>query len=481
MTARLKKILWGAFGAAIAIFPTILMAHYDGPDSGHTGAPVTDDPNSCAAAMMCHGNTNGTGGPINHYGGSVTATFSTGSSYVPGGAPITINVTATDPVNTHFGFQMTARVSSTASTKSPQQAGTFTTSNPNIIVLCNDDNLRPPSGSCSTSFPYEYIEHYFGTYNLVYTTSQSYQFTWTPPSTSVGNVTFYVAGNVVNYDGAADPQDHVYTANYTLSPAAALPPPTIAAGGVLNAASFAKTTAGLGSPVSPGSLVAIFGTNLGSAQVSASGSTFPTTLGGVSVTFNNISAPMSAVLPNGPYPTINAQVPFEVAASGSVPVVVTVNGVASPVETTQMVAQAPGIFTIPSGVGNAVVVNLSDYSLAASVGSVGTLNCHPIARGQSAYLYATGLGAMTPSVPDGTDGGAATGSIHNANALPTILVDGIPVTPVFAGQAPVYPGVYQVNFTIPQGAHTGNSINVQIQSADGTVTSAAGISIIAIQ
>src|SRR5580698_4985696 len=141
MTVRLKKILWGAFGTAIAIFPTILMAHYDGPDAGHTGAPVTDDANACASATMCHGNANGTGGPINHYGGSVTAAFSTGTSYVPGGAPITITVTATDPVNTHFGFQMTARVSSTASTKSPQQAGTFTTSNRNIIVLCNDDNL----------------------------------------------------------------------------------------------------------------------------------------------------------------------------------------------------------------------------------------------------------------------------------------------------------------------------------------------------
>jgi uncharacterized protein (TIGR03437 family) len=59
-------------------------------------------------------------------------------------------------------------------------------------------------------------------------------------------------------------------------------------------------------------------------------------------------------------------------------------------------------------------------------------------------------------------------------------VDGIPVTPVFAGQAPVYPGVYQVNFTIPQGAHSG-VVNLQIQSADGSVMSAAGISTIAIQ
>ena len=474
MTLRVKKILWGAFGAGVALFPAILMAHYDGPDSGHAGAPVTDDPLSCSTAQ-CHTSA-ARGGPVNQYGGSVTATFSSGSTYTPGGDPITITVTATDPVNKHFGFQMTARVASTASSKTPQQAGTFTTSSSNIIVLCSDNNLRPANG-CSSSFPYEYIEHYFGSFTQVYTTAQSYQFTWTPPASSVGNVTFYIAGNVVDYNGTQDGGDHVYTANFTLTPAAALPPPTVATGGVVNAASFAKNGA-VGAPVSPGSLVAIFGANLGSAQADATGSTFPLNLGGVSVTFNNVPAPVRDVNPTGPYPSINAQVPFGV--SGAVPVIVTVNNVPSAPETTQIVAQAPGIFTIPSGIGNAVLVNLSDYSLAAPANYVSGLTCHPIPRGQSAFLYATGLGAMSPAVTNGTDGGASTGATHNVTAKPTILVDGIPVTPDFAGQAPFYPGVYQVNFTIPQGAHSG-VVNLQIQSADGSVTSATGISTIAIQ
>jgi uncharacterized protein (TIGR03437 family) len=423
---------------------------------------------------MCHNNNNQKGGPINAYGGSVSAAFSSGTVYIPGAGPITITVTATDPVNKHFGFQMTARVASTASSKNPQQAGSFDPgSNPNIIVLCADNNLRP-SGGCASSSPYEYIEHYFTAYQQVYTTSQSYQFTWTPPSTDVGPVTFYLAGNVVNYDNQPDAGDHVYTASYTLTPAGALPAPTVVPGGVLNAASFAKTSSGVGAPVAPGSLVAIFGSNLG-YEAHTAVAPFLNSLGYASVTIGGMPAPMRDVLPSGPYPTINAQVPFEV--SGTVPVVVTVNGVPSAPQNVTIVPEAPGVFTIPSGVGNAVVVNLTDFSIAAPTGSISGLSCHPIARGAKAFLYATGLGVMTPAVADGTDGGSVT---HNVSAKPTVLVDGIPVTPDFAGQAPLYPGVYQVNFTIPQGAHSG-TVNLQIQSADGSVVSAAGISTIAIQ
>ena len=292
----------------------------------------------------------------------------------------------------------------------------------------------------------------------------------------MGDVTFYVAGNVVNYNGTQDGGDHVYTANFTLSPATALPPPTLVTGGVLNAASYAKDGNGLGSPVAPGTLVAIFGANVG--YEAHEDSSYLPSVGYATLTFNNSVAPIRDVLPNGPYPSINAQVPFEV--SGSVSAVLTVNGVPSPAVMVQVVPQAPGIFTIPSGIGTAVLVNLSDYSLAAPAGSIPGLTTHPIARGQSAFMYATGLGAMTPAVADGTDGGAASGTAHNVTAMPTVLVDGVPVVPAFAGQAPVYPGVYQVNFTIPQAAHSG-IVNLQLKSADGTVTSAAGISTIAIQ
>ena len=61
----------------------------------------------------------------------------------------------------------------------------------------------------------------------------------------------------------------------------------------------------------------------------------------------------------------------------------------------------------------------------------------------------------------------------NANAMPTVLVGGVAAQVSFAGQAPGYPGVAQINLTIPQSAPTGSSVSLIVKSADGTVTSNA--------
>jgi uncharacterized protein (TIGR03437 family) len=52
-----------------------------------------------------------------------------------------------------------------------------------------------------------------------------------------------------------------------------------------------------------------------------------------------------------------------------------------------------------------------------------------------------------------------------------VLVGGISAQVNFAGQAPGYPSVDQVNIIIPQNAPTGNSVSLVVQSADGSVTS----------
>src|SRR5580658_9023314 len=89
---------------------------------------------------------------------------------------------------------------------------------------------------------------------------------------------------------------------------------TVDAGGVLNAASFAKNASGQGTPVAPGSLVSIFGTGLGTTQADADSVPFSTSLGGVSVTFNGIPAPLRDVVPASQL--VNAQIPFEVLSAG---------------------------------------------------------------------------------------------------------------------------------------------------------------------
>jgi len=255
--------------------------------------------------------------------------------------------------------------------------------------------------------------------------------------------------------------------------------PAILNGGIVNAASYAQAN-GVGSPVAPGSLVAIFTSTLSAQPANFTTATLPPSLGGASVTFNGITAPMVAVSPAGQYPYVSAQVPFEVLppgqASANVPVVITVNGVPSPAVQASIVASQPGIFTIPAtGQGNAILTFLNPATnqpaIAAPASAGISYPTAPIPRGTGGFFYVTGLGAMTPSVPDGSGTCPASNGLCTANATPQVLIGGISAPVAFAGQAPGFPGVFQVNITVPQNAPTGSTVSLVVKSADGTVTS----------
>jgi uncharacterized protein (TIGR03437 family) len=471
MTIRWHKILWGTAGTFVAVFPAFLMAHYDGPDSGHTPAPG-DAVNSCATTQ-CHTNPAlQQGGPINSYGGKVTATFSSGSTYTPGGAPITITVTASDPVNTHFGFQMTARVGSTASSQTPQQAGSFNPgSNPNIVVLCSDNNFRPTKG-CSSSNPYEYIEHYFDAYSLVYTTSQSYTFTWTPPATNVGNVNIYVAGNVVNYNGVQDAGDHVYTASYVLTPFI----PFTCTNTTQPTITFVDSASGYGGYpyFASGTWLEIKGTNLADPadpRLSAptnpgqwtandfSGANAPTVLDGVSVSVNEKPAYVWYLSPG----QLNVQAP-EDSATGNVSITVTNCKATSSAFTFARQTLAPGFLSPPNYTANgtqylvALFVSDGAYVLNTSTGASFGVTSRPAKPGDQIYTFGIGFGDVTPSILPGVIAGGGTALVNPV----TISFGATPAVIGYQGLTPSAVGLYQFNFTVPSSLANGDyQINVK--------------------
>ena len=117
------------------------------------------------------------------------------------------------------------------------------------------------------------------------------------------------------------------------------------------------------------------------------------------------------------------------------------------------------------------VDNIAKIAAPASASSTLGYPTAPIPRGSAGFFYATGLGAMTLSVADGSGVCIAPNGSCPANATPAVFIGGISTPVSFAGQAPGFPGVYQVNIMIPQSAPTGNSISLVMQSTDGTVTS----------
>jgi len=234
--------------------------------------------------------------------------------------------------------------------------------------------------------------------------------------------------------------------------------PVVAAGGVLNGASFAT-----GQAVTPGSLVSIFGTDLASSSAGASSIPLPNELLDVSVTMNGVTAPLTYVSPT----QINVQVPWELSnPSGTAALVVTRDGVPSPPLNFQLASAVPAIFTLQSGTGQAVAINL-DGSFAAPKNSVAGSAAHPASAGDTIIIYATGLGPVTPPAQDGNN---SIDELRKTVTTPKVLVGGVPCKVLFSGLSPQFVGVNQLNVTIAPGTPAGNAVPLQIQM-DGVMSS----------
>jgi len=238
--------------------------------------------------------------------------------------------------------------------------------------------------------------------------------------------------------------------------------PVVSPGGVSNAASGV-------SPVTPGSLVSIYGTNLASGLAQADSIPLSTTLNNVSVTFNGVAAPLLFVSTG----QINAQLPWNVLSSGttgSANVVVTRNNQPSAAQTLQVGPFSPGVFAI----NNIAVAINPDGSIAAPAGAIPGVTTRPAKIGDpnGLIIYCTGLGAVDNPVANGA---ASSDKLRTATTIPTVMIGGKAATVIFAGLSPQFVGVNQINVSIPPGTPTGNAVPLQLVL--GSVTSTSSVTI----
>ena len=202
--------------------------------------------------------------------------------------------------------------------------------------------------------------------------------------------------------------------------------------------------------VSPGEIITLFGNGIGPATPSTgtpfnpSGGTVATTLANVTVTFNNVPAPLIFVAPG----QINAIVPYEVAGLTSVPVVVENNGTPSAAFTVPVTAVTPAIFSLTDeGSGQGAILN-SDTSVNGSG--------NPAAPGSIISIYATGEGVL---VPAGTTGCISGGTLPIPKPVEavSVTIGGQPATSIeYAGEAPdSVCGLLQINATLPSSLAAG--------------------------
>jgi len=208
-----------------------------------------------------------------------------------------------------------------------------------------------------------------------------------------------------------------------------------------------------GSDLVPGSLATLFGTNLAAAVV-VSPQPLARALGGFSRILSTTPAPLLFVAPG----QTNFQVPWFV-------------NINQPVETgarliqgtqvfdtrIRLVPYKPAIFsTNQSGAGQGAITISGTGLVAAPAGAIG--QSRPARRGEFIEIYATGLGAVTNTPFTGDP--ATANPLSRTTTTPVVTIGERPARVIFAGLAPGFIGLYQVNTDVPADAPTGEAVPV---------------------
>lgn len=202
-------------------------------------------------------------------------------------------------------------------------------------------------------------------------------------------------------------------------------PPRINAGGVVNVANYAG-----GQPLAPGDMIAIFGTDLANGAAAAPKLPLDTTLAGTSVSIAGVDLPLFYSSPN----QVNAVLPYTLKTDTDYQLLVTQGNLVSGTERIIIASAQPAIFLTSLG---PAVVDLKGVLISAS---------NPARIGDTLLIFAAGLGAVKGTVTPG----AASDALQTASPL-TVSIGNLNAPVSYAGLAPGFVGLYQVNAQVPAG------------------------------
>jgi uncharacterized protein (TIGR03437 family) len=252
------------------------------------------------------------------------------------------------------------------------------------------------------------------------------------------------------------------------------PTPSFISAGVISAAPYTGIQGG----VTPGGIYSIYSTDakgnptqtLGPAAFVQNGpydayNSLPTTLAGVSVTFDGIPAPMFLAYSG----QLNFQVPFEIAGKTSTKVVVNYLGSASAAVLVPVLKSQPSFFVTP-GTTAVRAINKID----------GTINSaqNPAPRSTASVpsfveIYGTGVGSVSYGIATGQPAPVFPAGFSGNY---TYTIGGSAAAPAyFGGYTPTAAGLAQWDLQVPANSPTG-AVSVAVTDSNG-VSSPAGMTI----
>lgn len=236
--------------------------------------------------------------------------------------------------------------------------------------------------------------------------------------------------------------------------AASVQPPSISA--VVSSADFA-------SPAAPGGLITVFGKALSPTNQATSEIPLPTALAQSCLTVNGQPMPLIFVSST----QVNAQMPFQ--AVGNVVMVVHTPGGTSPNFNLTVQENAPAVFISGSAgpLTDLPIVIRQETNLLVTTSN-------PVHIGDNLTLYTTGLGAVSPVVPNGLPGPFS--PLSQAVVQPIVTLGAANLNVGYAGLAPGEVGVYQINVTVPSDAPQG--LNVPLTISQGATSQTINVRVV---
>jgi len=225
--------------------------------------------------------------------------------------------------------------------------------------------------------------------------------------------------------------------------------------------------------VAEGGIFVVKGSSMSASGFTEATPPYPTSLGMTSITLTPASggtgtqALMIYTYSQNGVNQLAGVVPSTVPV-GNYNVTVAYNGMTSAPFVTQVVKTKPALLTQDSSGGGLALlqnfVSATQYDVnRLTTGTVNGSTTSPAKPGQTVVAWGSGLGPVP--FPDSSP--PSSGYSYSNVA---VLVGGTVITPAYAGIS-AYPGLDQINFTLPTNVSTGCAVSLQIQV--GNVVSAA--------
>jgi uncharacterized protein (TIGR03437 family) len=278
---------------------------------------------------------------------------------------------------------------------------------------------------------------------------------WTPSAQGDVQVRVYASRGQA-FGGIGTPPSTVV--DVTVLPAnadaAALP------AGVINGASFDTSIQGL---VVPGGYVSIYGQRMADDTAQASGGLPAPSLGNAQLLLGGQPLPLLFVNSG----QVNGLIPQNLSLNSSIQLQVLRDNTQSVPVSALVTDLQPGIFTTAqTGTGQGSIL-IAGTGTVAGPGPAQ----QPVNPGQYIEIYATGLGLVVGTggaAPpgDGQPAPASGSPLYTTAATATVTIGGLNAPVSFAGLAPGFVALYQVDVQVPSGVQAGSAVPVVLTMTD---------------